>query len=283
MTFDWTRDADFLVCATCRASVAWSAADRAVCTACGAEYRVQDGILIAQRSFAGANDAAAKFYDGALWSRFKFWERLFFWLQGGEHRARRQYMKFLPAVAGQRIGITAVGAGNELEFIPVSCAVIGVDISIAQLRECAQRYGDRRVALILGEAERLPFADRCVDHSLSAGAFNFFRDPVGALRELVRITRPGGTVIVSDEIPRSRQAWQKRRFVRRFTQRLLGEQFSTVVFNRPETPMTQIFASAFSDWEMHSMWRGSGYCAVAQITEADHAALAGAQPQSGHR
>uniref|UniRef100_A0A7C2K0P1 Class I SAM-dependent methyltransferase n=1 Tax=Schlesneria paludicola TaxID=360056 RepID=A0A7C2K0P1_9PLAN len=279
----WLTSANCVVCPACQTSVTWKSDDLAVCPTCQAEYPVRDGLFIAQSRFEGANDAAAKFYDGKQWTRFKFWENLFFLFQGGERRARQEYMRHLPATAGQWIGVTAVGAGNELAFLPESCTILGIDISREQLRECQQRFGNRRMFLALGEAERLPFADRCVDHAVCSGAFNFFRDPVGALRELVRITRPGGTIIVSDEVPRSRDTWQKRRFIRRFMKRLLGDDFSQVVFDRPDTPLEEIFGSVFHDWKMHSMWRGSGYFAVARVSEADHAALTATPSGGGQR
>ena len=36
---------------------------------------------------------------------------------------------------------------------------------------------------------------------LSIGAFNYFNDPEGALREMVRVARPGATIVISDEMP----------------------------------------------------------------------------------
>ncbi len=56
-------------------------------------------------------------------------------------------------------------------------------------------------SLILGEAEDLPVQDGQFDAALSIGGFNYFNDPEKALREMARAVKPGGTIVVSDEIP----------------------------------------------------------------------------------
>lgn len=45
-----------------------------------------------------------------------------------------------------------------------------------------------------GGAEQLPFADAGFDLTLAQLVVHFMRDPVAGLREMARVTRPGGTV-----------------------------------------------------------------------------------------
>ena len=81
-------------------------------------------------------------------------------------------------------------------------SVVGVDISRGPARELPARTprgGTWRSCL--GEAEDLPVRDGRFDAALSIGAFNYFNDPERALREMVRAVRPGGTIVVSDEVP----------------------------------------------------------------------------------
>jgi len=77
----------------------------------------------------------------------------------------------------------AVGAGG---------AVVGVDMTPEMLREAAAL--GRRAAGLLAEADcaRLPLADAVFDAVLACGLVNHLSDPVGGLRELARVTRPGG-------------------------------------------------------------------------------------------
>ena len=80
-------------------------------------------------------------------------------------------------------------------------SIVGVDVSTAQLAACKKRNGERNLGLILGEAEALPFHDHQFDAVLSIGGFNHFNDPKQALLEMARVVKPGGTVVVSDEVP----------------------------------------------------------------------------------
>jgi ubiquinone/menaquinone biosynthesis C-methylase UbiE len=53
--------------------------------------------------------------------------------------------------------------------------------------------------LYLGNAESLPFADASFDVVYTAGAFNFFSDRAKALREMIRVAKPGGRLMIEDE------------------------------------------------------------------------------------
>lgn len=51
-----------------------------------------------------------------------------------------------------------------------------------------------RVTFETGAAQQLRFADASFDASLSLLVFNFIPDPIKALREVRRVTNPGGRV-----------------------------------------------------------------------------------------
>jgi ubiquinone/menaquinone biosynthesis C-methylase UbiE len=53
--------------------------------------------------------------------------------------------------------------------------------------------------LYLGNAESLPFADSSFDVVFTCGGFNFFSDRAKAVREMIRITKPGGHLMIEDE------------------------------------------------------------------------------------
>ncbi len=55
--------------------------------------------------------------------------------------------------------------------------------------------------LAWAEAENLPFDDATFDACWSVGGFNYYSDHEAALREMRRVTRPGGPVVVADELP----------------------------------------------------------------------------------
>ncbi|WP_302081688.1 methyltransferase domain-containing protein [Salinibaculum rarum] len=75
--------------------------------------------------------------------------------------------------------------------------VYGLDQSAHQLEKAYAKFGSRGpVRFHRGDAERLPFADDTFDVVWSSGSIEYWPNPVTALRELRRVTKPGGQVLV---------------------------------------------------------------------------------------
>jgi len=75
--------------------------------------------------------------------------------------------------------------------------VYGLDQSPHQLDRAFAKFGRRGpVQFCLGDAERLPFADDAFDVVWSSGSIEYWPNPVDALEECRRVTRPGGQVLV---------------------------------------------------------------------------------------
>jgi demethylmenaquinone methyltransferase/2-methoxy-6-polyprenyl-1,4-benzoquinol methylase len=75
--------------------------------------------------------------------------------------------------------------------------VHGLDQSDGQLSKAFAKFGrDGDVRFYRGDAERLPFRDDAFDRLWSSGSIEYWPDPVAALREFRRVTKPGGTVLV---------------------------------------------------------------------------------------
>lgn len=85
------------------------------------------------------------------------------------------------------------GPGNDLAAVGIDRAV-GVDSSSVMCR----RSHDRGGRVVVGDALRLPFADRAFDGVRADRLLQHLSNPVGALAEMVRVTEPGGTVVVAD-------------------------------------------------------------------------------------
>jgi SAM-dependent methyltransferase len=71
-------------------------------------------------------------------------------------------------------------------------AVTGIDPSKAFVEASRARFPG--VDIRLGTAEDLPFGDDTFDCALAQLVVHFMTDPVAGLREMARVTRPGGTV-----------------------------------------------------------------------------------------
>jgi demethylmenaquinone methyltransferase/2-methoxy-6-polyprenyl-1,4-benzoquinol methylase len=81
-----------------------------------------------------------------------------------------------------------------------SIEVVGVDFCLPMLRlagkKSRQKGGDRWFSWVLADAQALPFRDDTFQVvSVAFGIRNVFR-PMEALREMVRVCRPGGQVVV---------------------------------------------------------------------------------------
>jgi SAM-dependent methyltransferase len=163
---------------------------------------VVDGIVEAIGPLSGTNRIAARFYDGPCWPRFRPWEQLFLWFQGpGPAPARRQVLRHLPRVDRARVLEVGIGGGDNLPLLPPGWTVYGVDIARTLLAACRDRFPGLDGRLAWAEAEALPFGDATFDAVYTVGGFNYFRDPVAALREMRRVSRPGAPLVVADEDP----------------------------------------------------------------------------------
>jgi demethylmenaquinone methyltransferase/2-methoxy-6-polyprenyl-1,4-benzoquinol methylase len=77
--------------------------------------------------------------------------------------------------------------------------VVGVDFSAAMLRygrEKLARLGERRVALVRGDAMRIPLPDASVDAVTIGFGIRNVQDPEVAARDIVRVLKPNGRLAI---------------------------------------------------------------------------------------
>ena len=75
--------------------------------------------------------------------------------------------------------------------------VYGLDQSAHQLEKAYAKFGKRdQVKFHRGDAERLPFNDDTFDVVWSSGSIEYWPNPVDALEECRRVTKPGGQVLI---------------------------------------------------------------------------------------
>ncbi len=100
--------------------------------------------------------------------------------------------------------VVDVGTGTGEMLLPLArtaAQVIGIDRSEKMLDVCRQRLaraGLTNVELRLGEAEALPLADGQCDTAFSSMLLHHLGDPAQGVREMARIVRPGGRIVISD-------------------------------------------------------------------------------------
>jgi demethylmenaquinone methyltransferase/2-methoxy-6-polyprenyl-1,4-benzoquinol methylase len=109
-------------------------------------------------------------------------------------RATRAALGLLP---GERVLDVGAGTGVSTEELAGSGAyAVGMDLSIGMLR--AGRRARPAVPLLAGDALRLPFPDAAFDAVTISFALRNVVDPAAALREMARVTRPGGRLVVCE-------------------------------------------------------------------------------------
>lgn len=93
-----------------------------------------------------------------------------------------------------------VGTGLALPHYKRSLKVTGVDLSPDMLKRARERIAKRRVhnveALIEMDATKLAFADASFDIAVAMYVMTVVPDPVAVMRELARVTKPGGRVLI---------------------------------------------------------------------------------------
>lgn len=114
--------------------------------------------------------------------------------------SRRLAMPFVEFAGIRTDGkVLDVGSGtgalsHALAASPTIGAIRGVDLAPAYVAHATRNNSDPRVRFQVGDACALEFADASFDHALSLLVLQFVPRFDIAIREMRRVTRPGGTV-----------------------------------------------------------------------------------------
>lgn len=116
---------------------------------------------------------------------------------GQDRRWRRAVVDAVAAVPGERVLDLAAGTGTSSEpFAADGALVVPSDFSLGMLAVGKERRPD--LPFVAGDATRLPFADGAFDAvTISFGLRNVV-DTDAALREMLRVVRPGGRVVICE-------------------------------------------------------------------------------------
>jgi demethylmenaquinone methyltransferase/2-methoxy-6-polyprenyl-1,4-benzoquinol methylase len=98
---------------------------------------------------------------------------------------------------GERVLDLGAGTGVSTgELLGTGAWAVGADISVGMLS--TGKAVRPEVALLAGDALALPFADGAFDAVTISFALRNVHDPVAALTEMARVTRPGGRLVICE-------------------------------------------------------------------------------------
>jgi len=115
------------------------------------------------------------------------------------HAGRLQAMQRMAISPGDRILEVGVGTGINLGLYPRDCHITGIDLSESMLEKAHERVaekGMRNVRLFQMDATSLVFPEDAFDIVYAPYLISVVPDPVAVAREMRRVCRPGGRIII---------------------------------------------------------------------------------------
>lgn len=139
------------------------------------------------RDVAGMFDDVAKRYD--ITNTVLSLGQVYVW-----RAAVREALRITP---GMRVLDIAAGTGtSSASYAEAGADVVALDFSIGMVEVGKERMPE--MEFIAGDATALPFADNTFDAATISYGLRNVHDPDLALREMMRVVRPGGTLVVCE-------------------------------------------------------------------------------------
>src|SRR6266699_2235657 len=111
--------------------------------------------------------------------------------------------------AGSRIAAD-IGCGTGAYLAALSTVVsrvIGVEIARSKARVAMRRVPNEKVVMIVGSATEIPVASATCDLVLCSEVIEHLPDPDQVLAEVVRIAKPGSSIVVSTPVSYDPVTW----------------------------------------------------------------------------
>lgn len=105
-------------------------------------------------------------------------------------------------VEGLKVLEVGVGTGKNFPYYPLEAEITAIDLSdkmLARAREKAQKK-NIKVDLLQMDVQKLEFADESFDTAVSTFVFCSVPDPVAGLREVKRVCKTGGKIVMLEHV-----------------------------------------------------------------------------------
>ncbi len=170
------------------------------------DLEIRDGLvdLLHIDSLSDITKEQKRYYDHNA-EQYDDFANITFAIQNeNEEEIRRKFVEWLEIKEENKVLDLSCGTGRDSVYIAEKLkngSLFCVDISEEMLRVCKNKIDKLNVdsCFCLANAEYLPFKDNTFDRLISFGGLNVFGDIEKSLKEIARVVKPGGKVLVGDE------------------------------------------------------------------------------------
>ena len=137
-----------------------------------------------------------KMDNTSVLSSYKFFARFYVF---GLNPGRKEAVSRMELKSGHRVLEIGIGTGLSLPLYPSNVEITGIDLTAEMLEQAQQRVDLLdldNVQLHLMDAQKLDFQDNSFDRSIAMFVASVTPDPVAMIREMKRVTRPGGGIYI---------------------------------------------------------------------------------------
>ena len=166
------------------------------------------------RSLAVRRDASPRMDEDSVRSAYARWAPVYDVVFGAAFRAgRRAAVNLVNALPPGRVLECGVGTGISLPDYSRHHRINGIDLSPEMLELARRRVAEAGLThvegLAVADASQLPDADAAYDVAVAMFVMTVVPDPQAVMSELIRVTRPGGHVVIVSHFA-DEAGWRKR-------------------------------------------------------------------------